>query len=232
VILRIVVPVVLAFAALQGCGLEVVPFLAAPLVETVATGGVTPEFSFDHNPDSNPEVFRGFELYYKFYDPDGYVENYETDIRIIESQFTSSPATVLGQRGFRRVNDLVGDSPGSVELPLMPVSAGLRSTRFTVDITFPGTVVSPAPGVAVYPAATGNNEVQLARSANETTQVFQTFSPDAVETSDADVANTITDTAGIAVGLAVLAFGRESVSFPAQAVYSAPVGLGVAPLLP
>lgn len=215
--------------AVGGCGLETVPFLAAPIVETVATGGVAPEFEFDHNPDSDPNLFLGFELYYKFYDPDEYVDRYESDIAIIEGQFTSSPSTILSSRGYRRINNLVTESPGSVQPPLLPVSAADRTRRFTVSVTFPGSTVSPEPGKAEYPASTATEVVLLARSAAETPGAFQTFSPEAVETSDVDVPNDI-DTAGIGLGLVVLAFGRESATFPAQAVYSEPVGLGVAPL--
>jgi hypothetical protein len=212
-----------------GCGLEVVAFLAPPVVTNPADG-IIPEYGFSHNTDTNDEIFLGFEVFYKFYspDPDVYVQAYDADIDAITAQFTSSPTTILRQRGYNRIVNPAVDDPTNQELPLLEVPASFRATAFEVVLNFPGDAVTPAPGRAEF--SFNDETVLLYRTAREGTG-FQSFTPDEVETADSDVRNTITDTTGIALGLVVMSYGRDRSTFPAPQLYSEPVALGIAPLL-
>lgn len=212
-----------------GCGLEAVAFLSPPIVTNPADG-IIPEYRFAHNPDTNEEIFLGFEVYYKFYspNPDVYIQEYEADIDTITAQFTSSPTTILGQQGYNRIVNPEVDDPTNQQLPLLEIPPAFRPTTFEVVLNFPGDEVTPAPGRAAFSFT--DETVPLYRSAREGTE-FQSFTPDEVETADSDVRNEITETTGISLGLVVMSYGRDRSTFPAPQLYSEPVALGIAPLL-
>ena len=215
-----------------GCGLEVVAFLSSPVVPS-PTDGIVPEYQFEQNADTDPLIFQGFELFYKFYtpDPDTYRSAYEEDMTAVTGQFTSSPDRVLRSRGYARVVNPERDDPGNPQLPLLEVPTEYRDDMFDVNVVFPGDGVTPAPGTATLQFDDDTLIVPLYRSIRGTTTEFASFSPNEVQSSDADVPNTIADTTNIALGLVVIAFGRDRSTFPAPPLYSEPVPLGIAPLL-
>jgi hypothetical protein len=106
---------------LAGCGLERVTILLTAPIAAINAGVEYFQFDKTTTSDVEPE-FRGFELYYRFYDfgvtPD-LVDTYEE----------------LIAAGYRRVNDAT-DTATNTPPPLIAIHASDRATAFTVIVDF------------------------------------------------------------------------------------------------
>ncbi len=106
---------------LLSCGIPRIPYLNPPTVLGAPVG--SDQFQFQSTSDNSEPEFRGFELYYKLYDPAVFAEKNLTD------------KTELEAAGFRRVR-ASGDRVGNETRPLVPVDILDRGTLFTVTVDF------------------------------------------------------------------------------------------------
>lgn len=144
-------PVLLCIAAIAGgCGLPQLPLLDPPELAEITALPATVRFT--HDPRNSDESFAGYELYYKFYDPDttvtgGVQAEFEADRDAIEGAAPGNAVTTARSRGFYRV------TPGGTENdqpPTIRVAPALRETPFEVTISFPDSGTPGAETVATW----------------------------------------------------------------------------------
>lgn len=77
--------IVIAVAALAGCGIQSFPYLSPPAASTIyqpLEGGKI--FFFGNNTANNNTIFIGYEIYYKFYSTDPFNSQYDQETDKIE----------------------------------------------------------------------------------------------------------------------------------------------------
>ncbi len=129
------------FTAATRCGLPVIPFLSPP--ERLTATIVDFEIRFEHPGVSEAlsGVFRGYELYYKFY---GDIRENDAVVRDIEEQFIDDDDVIqdsprqpnpnrLTQLDYRRIRRV--DQP--TRRPVIRIDAGDRQTDLTITLRFP-----------------------------------------------------------------------------------------------
>ncbi len=114
------------------CGLNSYPYLYPPAVLRF-----NPDIATVTNRDDyDPDVFQGYELYYKFYDYNDATSQIIADDKIIMSVDEPKPEDVAA-RGYRRVNT-VSDSDQMTRYPMIPINYGNRDSSFDLRIDFTG----------------------------------------------------------------------------------------------
>jgi hypothetical protein len=110
----------------SACGLEDFPgFLSQP-DEPLAGGDY---FQFEATADNSEDDFRGFELYYKIYDP-------VNPSLIVDDQANIAVFDNLSTRGYRRING-PSDRVGNIARPLILVDpTDDKGKHFTVKVAF------------------------------------------------------------------------------------------------
>jgi hypothetical protein len=133
-------------ALLGGCGLPDQYYLAPPLAITQATS-TSNYFQFnnpDHSVDLNV-VFKGFELYYKFYADASLVEGNAYD--------STSPLDVSAQlksKGFMELCAATDTQP-TKSVPVVKINAAVRADSFTIYVN----VNQPTSGTVTFSTPSG-----------------------------------------------------------------------------
>ncbi|MDZ7793384.1 MAG: hypothetical protein U5P10_06715 [Spirochaetia bacterium] len=114
-----------------GCGIPSYPYLYPP----EALGGGRVGFSHDENND--PDAFRGYEIFYRFYanDPDtagaGDMEDYFTAEGAIRSVINGTSSSALTY-GFRRL--IIEGNKATDPPPQLPIDFADRNNTFTIEL--------------------------------------------------------------------------------------------------
>jgi hypothetical protein len=131
-----------------GCGIPQFPVLERPVLGAVTQ--LPALVPFAHDPRNNTDSFLGYELYYKFYDPDtaaagGVQGEFEADRAAIENASPAGLPIAATSRRYHRVftEDQAGGDP-----PALRIASALRGTPFQVTVTFPETSASIPDAVA------------------------------------------------------------------------------------
>jgi hypothetical protein len=227
--------ILLLWLLLWGCGIPSAGFIGPPGETDGQDLESLPVVTFDHNVEANDtEDFKGYELYYRFYDnnaTDG------TDYEVDREQILGSPpgTGVLESTGYRRVVRASGDSVESQELPLIPVPQSAKSQDFEVTLSF-GLVSAVDPDEAS--ARWLGNEEPLARSVpQEDSQAPKGFilgSYNGAEDEDLEQISRVIDQVifeqQLYIALYGLGYGIDGLAF--ERIYSAPEFLGYFVLQP
>jgi len=124
------------------CGLNTYPYLYPPDTVTRLTGsdGV---FIINNRSDNDPDVFLGYELYYKFYNASDAIVVMASDDRTLFSVEQPTP-TDITRLGFKRVNT-VPDRLKTTRTPMIPISFSDRNSSFNINFDFFGVAGSESP---------------------------------------------------------------------------------------
>jgi len=117
------------------CGLNTYPYLYPPDTVVRLTGSDV-EFIIANRGDNNPDVFLGYELYYKFYNFTDATVAMANDDRAIFSIDQPTPNDVT-RLGFRRVNTVPTDDR-TTRIPMIPVNYSDRKNNFNITLNFFG----------------------------------------------------------------------------------------------
>lgn len=155
-----------ALVLLASCGLPgIQPSIAAPVVPAAASdpnsSGI---FTFNNGPQSSPNDFYGFEIYYKLYDDSSGNAStlYQGDVSQLSTTLTGPSQLVA--LGYRRAylyppGYTQGDAISSPTTPLIPITdTALKTTSFQVSIDFTGRGSSTSANQDFYPAVSINGQ--------------------------------------------------------------------------
>jgi hypothetical protein len=139
---RLPPPLLIAVLVLVGCGIPSAGFIGPPGETDLQSPESLPVLTFDHNVDANAtEDFKGYELYYRFYDNAAADTDYEEDRNEILALPVQPGTDLLTTNGYRRVVRATGDPSGTQVLPLIQVPSDEKSREFEVKLSF--ALVSP-----------------------------------------------------------------------------------------
>ena len=115
---------------ISSCGLYDSPYLEAPTVKTFESG-IPSSAEIYNRSDNDPDVFRGYEIYYKYYN--NFSEIADDDKTIFD---TSEPEpSDLTSVGYKRVKAVLTIEE-STSYPMIPVDYSDRDTSFTLTVYF------------------------------------------------------------------------------------------------
>ncbi len=201
----------LSIFALNSCGLDVVPFLYPPDSPSAIGSGV--QFLHDTRNNDTPQSdnFRGYEVYYKFYDFSG-AGNGETQLQNDRNAIEADPippgTSRLTARNYRRLRSLRNDGSLEARLPLIPVAIGSTPS---LQLLFSG-----SPGVEGAFVLRNNNDADatpLVRAINDGEERPRLFyGVEEYAANHADIPNTINlpnDSAALRIAFYAVAYGVQ-----------------------
>jgi hypothetical protein len=237
--LQVALALGMAAVVLEGCGLEAtVDALAPP--DTVS-GGVSDQddfFRFQIDSDNDEDgvsklvIFRGIEIYYRFYGDSS------------EANLGLTTQTELVSNLYQRMAS-TDDTRTLVQRPLIPVSASERGKQSTITLNFlPLSLATPAaPEIVAEPdeagaleLISGTTAIEPRRGAWDTNGDFKAFLDDYEHTPDDTTTDTDISAADFAtwppasgtiwIAVYVLSYGKQGDDLLTDA-YSKAVSLGV-----
>jgi len=129
----------LTFLLLPQCGLHSFPHLEPPSVQRIGL-----EIFYITNTNDNPDIFRGYELFYKFHHHSD-TSGIANDIRDISSFTQPDPRPLFTRtRRFFRVNTAPDTQSPPTGTPNIFLGTGQRHEGFTIEINFEGINTSSA----------------------------------------------------------------------------------------
>ena len=197
----------------SSCGLYTYAYLDAPNVKTF-TAGIPSSAEIYNRSDNDPEVFRGYELYYKYYNNFSEIAD---DDKTIFADSEPEPSDLTGV-GYRRVNT-VETTDETTPYPMIPVNYSDRDSSFTLTVYF--NEVSAAVNVIPYVSYSGYSNKYLRRNVSELDggdYVYKSFISDDTDSSYSDMSSGQT-----VLSLYVFAYGKDDNVYN---IYSKPVWLG------
>jgi hypothetical protein len=220
----------LAFSLLLfsfGCGLASYPYLYKPEVK-----GFQEEVlrSFYNTPINNPNIFWGFEVFYKIHDPreitspvdDPNVLRTEAEDFLTESNILSG--TISNNGYFRLFETVSGVIPDAIIKPLVKIPEADRGNDFYITINLTD-FHSP---ILYFPDTDETGAFAVRRKVDTGAAVFEAkgFDNDDLDPEDPDVPDSLSDPDnwdGVVVTFYVCTFGY-TVDF--QPIYSEPEYIG------
>ena len=169
-----------------------------------------PTVGFSHDEVNNIDSFRGYELYYKFYDPNaGNVATaFSADRAAIEAATPGSVVSTLSARDYRRVY-----AAGSSAPPALAITAAERDETFSVSIVFPPSPASTDDATASWNAEEPRSAVLLRdQDALGDPDEPIGFTPSDITAADADTPGTLPAGGTVEVGLAIAAYGIDYIA--------------------
>ena len=203
--------IIILLTFLSSCGLYTYAYLEAPGVSTMVGSGNAEIYN---RSDYDPDVFRGYELYYKFYtDSTERISNDKTIFATSEPEPSDLTAV-----GYSRINTVLS-ADDSTSYPMVPVDYSDRDTAFTLTVNFD----QLSSGVVPYVSYSGYSDVFLRRTASEYNSLskdyeYKSFRPVDYDTGDSDWSPGETE-----LSLYVFAYGKDDNVYK---IYSKPVWLG------
>lgn len=206
---------------LSGCGIPQVVFLAPPILGSVTE--LPPTVTFEHDTANDTDSFLGYEVYYKFYDPDtsssdGVEGELASDRSTIQSAAPGNAVSILRDRGYRRIY-----TSRFSDTPALRMSQADRGASFELALDFQQPETAHA--VATWDAGSPE-EVELYRDQNlfSNPQTPVGFQRDQIVAGHEDVPDTIAPgRTAIRMGIAVTAYGADFVTGTFAEVYSTAV---------
>lgn len=117
----------------SSCGLYSYPYISPPDVRTVSiTGG---NAIIINTGDNDPDVFRGYEIYYKFYNQSTAANDQRNDHNQIFNKLNDDAPKVLTAAGYRRARTEKNTRDDTL-YPMIPVPSGDRDDSFEIIISF------------------------------------------------------------------------------------------------
>ncbi|MDX9801031.1 MAG: hypothetical protein RBT69_06835 [Spirochaetia bacterium] len=201
---------VLLFLLFQGCGLNDYPYLYAPEVSALFDGS-SRQFKIYNRSDNDPDIFQGYELYYKFYKTGNFTVENTNDQKNLFSVEEPEPSD-LANLGFKKINT-VSDIKLKTPLPMIPIDSGDRDDSFEITIDF--STITSSNGVPFV----DYNNINLYRTAVDVPdERYKSFFYEDMSTSDLDVPG-----ADVTISLFVFSYGKYDRVYN---IYSKPVWLG------
>jgi hypothetical protein len=210
---------VAATAAMTSCGIPQYVFLAPPVLSVVTE--LPPVATLTHDAENDTDSFAGYELYYKFYDPDAdYTVTFAQDRMAIENAGPTQVVSTLDTRGFYRIYRNASGSSPTIE-----ISSLERTGSFAIQIAFAPSPADADDGVATWDVV-GPQTTILLRDQNALGNPVTAlgFSPaDIVPSSDPDMPESIAPTGNvIRMAIVAFAYGTDFVTGTFANVYSEP----------
>lgn len=126
--------IILMVMLLCSCGLYSYPYIHEPTLRSGTATSGRPNVTIINNGDNDPNVFRGYELYYKFYNSTTAENEHSRDDKAIFS--VSNPDyTALVAAGYKRCRT-VKLYKKDTTYPMLPVPVDSRDDDFTLYLDF------------------------------------------------------------------------------------------------
>ena len=126
--------IIIMVMLLCSCGLYSYPYIYAPSLQGGTASTAQHEVTIIHDGDNDPAVFRGYEIYYKFYNSttayDDQRKDHNSIFSVKEPDYTALRAA--GYTRCRTVKLFKKDTP----TPMLPVPTGSRDDDFDLYINF------------------------------------------------------------------------------------------------
>ena len=199
----------------QGCGLNNYPYIKAPTVR--ALNGSSGVFSIFNRDDNDPDIFQGYELYYKFYDAANSQALRETDYNSLFSVEEPEPADII-KLGFKRINT-VSTINQRTPYPMIPIDYSDRDNYFEIKIDFSAvdySINQVIPKVSYL----SNDLISLFRVVIDPDHIdsYKSFIVDDLSIIDTDISSV-----PVTLSLFVFSYGKYDRVYN---IYSKPVWLG------
>jgi len=199
----------------QGCGLNDYPYIYAP--EVSALTGSPGIIKIYNRSDNDPDVFQGYELYYKFYNYDSSISDRTSDYKNLFSVEEPEPSD-LANLGFKRINT-VSNPDLKTPYPMIAVDYSDRDSSFEIILDF--SRVSDITEVIPTVNYSGYDELYLYRIVidPDNTDYYKTFiKSDISKDDDSDISYN-----RVSLSLFVFSYGKYDRVYN---IYSKPVWLG------
>ena len=224
---------------LCSCGLYSYPYIYEPSLQGgTATSGRT-NVTIIHNGDNDPNVFRGYELYYKFYNYSTAEADHSRDDKSIFS-ISNPDYSALVAAGYKRCRTeklYKKDTP----YPMIPVPVGSRDDDFSLYLDFLPVAEYPYyqaemflsyldtfapiyrsiqdqhPDTGEVKEATGNSDDPISNP------IYKDFNIDDIESGDSDISGLSFPSNPVALSFYIIGYGVHE----NHNLYSKPVWLGV-----
>ena len=217
---------------LCSCGLYSYPYIHEPSLKGgPATTGRT-NVTIIHNGDNDPNVFRGYELYYKFYNANNAESEHSQDDKSIFS--VSNPDySALVSAGYKRCRTEKLYKKDT-KYPMFPVPVDYRDDDFEMDIYFSPVTTSGSKDemklitdyswIPFYRAIQDQNpdsgEPELAGGKSDD-PIYKDFNSDDIESGDSDLNGN--NYKSVSLSFYIIGYGVHE----NHNLYSKPVWLGV-----
>lgn len=175
-----------------------------------------PTVAFEHDEINDIDSFRGYEIYYKFYD---LTSAFSADRSAIEAATPGSVLSTLESRGYLRAY-----AEGSSAPPALGITAAERDEAFTVSIVLPASDASSAEATASWNTE-GARTVVLLRDQDALGDPTEPlgFSPSDINAGDADTPDPLPPGNSVDMGLAVVAYGIDYITGTFAEIYSSAI---------
>lgn len=198
----------------QGCGLYSYPYIYPPDIQRTMTG--TPQVvSIINTGDNDPDVFQGYEIYYKFYERDNFSSQYGSDLKTLFSVEEPEPRDIENL-GYRRANT-IEDATKTSPVPMVFIDYSDRDDYFSIDIDFTEILSNVKPEITY-----NGNTLNLYRGRDirdqEDNDIYKSFINEDIDIGDNDIAYD-----SVTLYMYVFAYGKYDKVYN---IYSKPVGLG------
>lgn len=198
----------------QGCGLYSYPYIYPPDVSNSYSG--SSGISYIINTGVNdPDVFQGYEIYYKFYDFNNHVSLHRSDHIALFSVEEPEPRDITNL-GYRRANT-TEDATKSSPVPMIFIDYSDRDDSFEIKMDF----TNIAFGVKPYLSYSGNT-IYLYRAVKDKDNDNKTFKSFITDDIDKDKDDDI-GYDSVTLYMYVFAYGKYDKVYN---IYSKPVELG------
>lgn len=218
---------------LCSCGLYSSPYIYEPSLNGGTATSGRPYVTIVHNGDNDPSVFRGYEIYYKFYDADNAETAHSRDDKSIFS--VSNPDySALVAAGYKRCRTEKLYKKDTTT-PMFKVPSSDRDKDFnlyldfdtiiTKDNKFEMTLNYLSDAVPFYRSIkdlnpdTGEPEQHGGKPDDE---IYKDFNSDDIESGDSDLVN-LKDYKNVSLSFYIIGYGMHE----NHNLYSKPVWLGV-----
>jgi hypothetical protein len=207
---------------LGACGIPSAPYLP-PVPSSSVQSPIGPETDyFFRVPEiENPEIFEGFEIYYKFFDPQTVTDNLDIngDISL------SSPVTLtsLEREGYARLASSTESASALPGYPLIPLDDADKAANTETQIELEFSNIGNDTPRSVY----GNIVFRRTLENNAGTRVLKSFASSSFSSDDSDVPPDFDpeESFDIVIALYVLSYGNDYLNLSFN-IHSTAVYLG------
>ena len=201
----------------SSCGLNDYPYLNPPGVKI--SNGIDKIAYIYNRTDNDPDVFRGYELYYKIYNSDTPSDISDDDKAIYQTD-EPEPSDLTAQ-GYKRINTVL-DTDDSTTYPMIPLDYSDRDSSISISLHFENiSAASQATGYAEY---SGYSNKYFYRTVKEYISLgnynYKSFKKEDLETGDSDLPSSAPN---YILSLYVFSYGKSDNVYN---IYSRPIYLG------
>lgn len=216
---------------LSACGLYSYPYISAPDLQNGTASTAQPNVTIIHNGDNDPNVFQGYEIYYKFYNKTSAYDDHRRDHNNIFS-IKEPDYTALVAAGYKRCKTIKLQKEDT-KYPMLPVPVGDRDSDFKMTLSYEPVATNIEPNskqeltinylsdsVPIYRQVIDTDpdsgEVENA-GGRAGDIIYKDFNSDDLKTQDSDMPDL-----DVSLSFYIIAFGKHE----NHNLYSKPVWLG------